>query len=321
MKTLTWISDHLLQCVVVVGAFALCLPELGTALAGIVSPVLAIMVFCISLTIKMEDLGQIKRYPVMILWSTFLQFIPMALFSLLLGKIASQSADITTGQLLLGSLPADISAPLMVYLVGGNTALATAMLVMAMALTPVVLPWMLSFFGNVAVQIPTSYLIIELAGIIVVPVILGVCLNYQLKQVREREQVWSGAASLCYLILLFVVVSSNAHAIVSLKAAAFLLVFVEIALNLFGYSLAYLTKLVFKQEETFIPLLFLVGSKEFGIASAVVDTMRISPAIVIPSAFYAVIQMISLPIMVKIIKTKKMRRQAAKPALVTTSPS
>ncbi|MHB9094157.1 MAG: bile acid:sodium symporter family protein [Eubacteriales bacterium] len=308
MKVLTWISDHLLHFVLVVGAFSLIFPGPGSALGWIVTPVLAVMVLNVSMTIKAEDLKQIKKHPFMICWSVFLQFVPMALFALLLGKILSQWTDIGTGQLLLGSLPADVSAPLMVYLAGGSTALGTAMLVVAMALTPFVLPNVLAWFGGVAFKIPVSYLIIELAGIIVLPVALGIFLNYRSEKVREREQTWSGIASLCYIILLFVVVSSNAKAIISLKMIALLILLAEISLNLFGYGLAYLTKLIFKQKETFLPMLFLVSSKEFGIASAAVETMKLNTALVIPSAFYAVVQMTSSPIMVKIVKSFEARK-------------
>ena len=307
MKALTWISDHLLYFVLVVGAFSLLFPQIGSTLDWIVTPILALMVLNVSMTIKVEDLKQLKKYPLMILWSAFLQFVPMSIFALLLSKVFMRGTDIGTGQLLLGSLPADISAPLMVYLVGGSTAIATAMLVVAMVLTPVILPNTLAWFGGVSFKIPTSYLIIELAGIIVIPVALGILLNYQSEKIRKKEQVWSGIASLCYIILLFVVVSSNAHSIISLKMFALLILLSEIALNLFGYCLAYLTKLIFKQQETFFPFLFLVSSKEFGIASAAVNTMKLNTLMLIPSAFYAVVQMTSLPIMVKIIKGFKQK--------------
>ncbi|MDR3584554.1 MAG: bile acid:sodium symporter [Desulfosporosinus sp.] len=302
MKVLAWISDHLLHFVLIVGTFSLVFPGPGSSLGWIVTPVLAIMVLNVSMTIKAVDFKQIKKYPFMICWGVFLQFVPMALFALLLGKLFSHWPDLSTGQLLLGSLPADVSAPLMVYLAGGSTAIGTAMLVVAMALTPFVLPNVLAWFGGVAFNIPVSYLVIELAGIIVIPVVLGILLNYQSAKVREKEQVWSGIASLCYIVLLFVVVSSNAKAIISLRMFALLILLAEIALNLFGFALAYLTKLISKQKDTFLPLLFLVSTKEFGIASAAAETMKLNSALVIPSAFYAVVQMISSPIMVKIIK-------------------
>jgi BASS family bile acid:Na+ symporter len=311
MKVLAWISDHLLHFVLIVGTFSLVFPGPGSSLGWIVTPVLAVMVLNVSMTINVEDFKQIKKYPLMIFWGVFLQFVPMALFALLLGKLFTPGSDISTGQLLLGSLPADVSAPLMVYLAGGSTAIGTAMLVVAMALTPFVLPNVLAWFGGVAFKIPVSYLVVELAGIIVIPVVLGIFLNYRSVKVREEEQVWSGIASLCYILLLFVVVSSNAKAIISLRMFALVILLAEIALNLFGFALAYLTKIISKQKETFLPLLFLVSTKEFGIASAAVETMKLNTTLVIPSAFYAVVQMISSPIMVKIIKYLKSEKSDA----------
>ncbi|KLU59935.1 sodium bile acid symporter family protein [Peptococcaceae bacterium CEB3] len=310
MKVLTWISDHLLHFVLIVGAFSLIFPQPGSSLGWLVTPVLAVMVLNVSMTIKAEDLKQLKQHPFVILWSVFLQFVPMALFALLLGKLFGPWDDIRTGQLLLGSLPADVSAPLMVYLAGGSTAVGTAMLVMAMALTPFVLPNVLAWLGGVAFEVPVSYLVGELVGIIVVPVVFGIFLNYRSEKVREKEQLWAGIASLCYITLLFVVVSANAKAIIALKVFALLVLLAEIALNLFGYMLAFLSRLVLKRKEVFLPLLFLVSSKEFGIASAAVDTMKLNSALMIPSAFFAVVQMISSPIMVKIVKKYKVDQKA-----------
>jgi len=261
------------------------------------------MVFNVSMTINAQDLIQVKKYPLLIIWSLFLQFAVMALFSLILGKIFFPNVkDIYTGQLLLGGLPADISAPLMVFLAGGNTALATAMLVSAMVITPFILPNVITFFGGVSMAIPTSYLAVELIGIIIIPVALGVLLNYYSAGVREKKDAWSGVASICYILLLFTVVSSNAKTIIDIKTLAILILLTEVSLNIFGYGLALLTKIVFKQKkDTFLPLLFIVGTKEFGIASAAVDAMKLNPPIVIPSAFFAVVQMISAPILVKVV--------------------
>ena len=67
MKILSWISDHLLYFVFIVGAISLFYPEPGSYLAWIVTPVLGIMVLNVSMTIKAGDLKQIKKHPFMIL--------------------------------------------------------------------------------------------------------------------------------------------------------------------------------------------------------------------------------------------------------------
>ncbi len=309
IKILNWISNHLLQLAIGISIFSLIFPQIGSALNWLVTPILAIMVFNVSMTIKAEDLRQIKNNPLIIIWSVFLQFVPMVLFSFLLSKSFFHTEDLKIGQLLLGSLPADISAPLMVYLIGGSTALATSMLVLSMLFTPFLLPNIIKLLGGISLKVPTSYLVIELILIILLPVILGIILNKISKYVRKNEDIWSGNASLCYVILLFIVVSTNATSIISLGTFAILILFVELLLNLFGYLLAFVTKLIFKKEKYFLPILFLTSSKEFGIASASIDTMKLNSSIVIPSTFYAVVQMISMPTMVKIINSIKNKKQ------------
>jgi bile acid:Na+ symporter, BASS family len=308
IKILTKISDNLLYLVCIVAAFSLVFPGPGSGLGWIISPLLAFMVFNVSMTINIRDLLQVAKHPFVILWGVFLSFIVMALFSLVIGKIFLPGfSDLSTGQVLLGCLPADISAPLMVYLIGGDTALATAMLVIEMMLTPFVLPDVLTAFGGVTLAVPTSYLVAELIGIIIIPMLLGVFLNSSSGKIGERKDTWSGIASLCYIVLLFVVVSANAQTILSLKTVAIVVLMMEISLNLFGYGLAYGTKIIFSlKKEIFSPLLFIVGTKEFGIAPAVVDMMNVNKAIVIPSTLYAVVQMISSPVMVKAGKRLKM---------------
>jgi BASS family bile acid:Na+ symporter len=152
-------------------------------------------------------------------------------------------------------------------------------------------------------HISPVYLEVELVGIIIIPLVFGLLLNHYSAKVREKRDAWPGFAALCYLLLLFVVVSSNAASILSLKEIAVVIILMELSLNVFGYGLAYMTKLVFSlSKEISLPLLFITSTKEFGIAPAAVDTMELPHAVVIPSAFYAVVQMISSPVIVKIVK-------------------
>jgi BASS family bile acid:Na+ symporter len=82
---------HLFYFVLGVGVFSLIFPQFGCNLGFIVTPVLALMVLNVSMTIKFDDLKQIRKYPFIILWSVFLQFVPMALFAFLLFCLAKYS--------------------------------------------------------------------------------------------------------------------------------------------------------------------------------------------------------------------------------------
>ena len=81
IKFLTWISDHLLYLVCAVAAFSLVFPGPGDGLSWIVSPLLAFMVFNVSMTINFRDLREVVKHPFVILWGVFLSFVIMALLS------------------------------------------------------------------------------------------------------------------------------------------------------------------------------------------------------------------------------------------------
>jgi hypothetical protein len=98
-----------------------------------------------------------------------------------------------------------------------------------------------------------------------------------------------------------------------LKSFALSLFAVEMAPNLFGYALSCLTRLVLKKNETFYSMLFILGSKEFGIAAAATGTMGLNPVINIPSVFFVVAQMISMPAAVIVIGRFEARKDETAP--------
>jgi Predicted Na+-dependent transporter len=301
-KCFGWISDHLLIFVLAVTAFSLLFPQFGSAASGLSMSLLAVMVLCVSMTIRLDDLKVVKKYPLLIVWTALLQFVGTALFSFLLAKLFL-TGDLKTGQILLGCLPADISAPLMVSLVGGSTALATAMMVFQMLLTPVVLPLAVSALSGVAFKAPVSYLVLELAAVILLPAFTGILLNRCFPSLEQGRPVLTGVSALCYLGLLLIVVSSNARGLLALGAFALALLAIEMTMNLFGYCSAWITGKIFKNKSAaFCPAVFILGSKEFGIATAASDAIRLNAAVAIPSAFYAIVQMISMPVAVKLIE-------------------
>ena len=79
---------------------------------------------------------------------------------------------------------------------------------------------------------------------------------------------WPGFAALRQHPLLFVVVSSNAVSIISLKEFAVVIIIVELSLNLFDSGLACLTKIVFKQQKRRFSLLFIASTKGVWYSSA-----------------------------------------------------
>ena len=158
-----------------------------------------------------------------------------------------------------------------------------------------------AFLSGVPFKTPISYLVFELAVVILPSTAIGILINWRFPIIENHQQILTGITSLCYIGLLLIVVSSNAQGLLALRAFAFGLLAIEIVLNLFGYLSAFITAIILKNKGVFCPTLFILGSKEFGIATAATSAIGLNASVTIPSAFYAIVQMISMPIAVKII--------------------
>jgi len=303
LQKLTVISDNLLYLVILATVFGLTFPGPGTRLQALVTPVLALMVWCMSMTIKLDDLKSSLRRPLLIAANLFLGFVPMPLLGLALGDVFfAPGSSLATGQLLVASLPADVASPFMVYLALGDTALATAVLTASVAITPLMLPLLLTSLGHVKLLIPVSYLMSELFIIIVVPVFLGVLMNNRFTGLRSYEPVYAALSSLSYLLLLLIVVSANAPGIKGLGSHALWILLAALLLNAAGYLLALTSLLLTRDKGATASFLFLTSTKEFGIATAAAAVMGLPREMTIPAVFYAVVQMLTSPLVARLVR-------------------
>ena len=301
LKKLKVVENNLLPLVIITTVIALLLPSLGDKLKSTVSPMLALLMFFISLTFDFTQVKEsVKKVPIIIL-TMFLVFIPMTFMGFLIGKIFL-SGDLAVGQTILGALPTDVSAPLLVYLGSGNVALASIMNALVTGLSPLIIPPLLMMITGIEFHIPVSSMILELMIIIILPTIVGVFIRSKFKKAEEYEDIYSFASSILYICLLFVVVSDSGEIIKTFSISKILLIILAcLLLNISGYLIAFLTKPLNKNREDLIAVLFTVSKKEFSIAAAIVYTANLNETMLIPATFYAVIQMITSPLMVKLL--------------------
>lgn len=304
MKRLRVVENNLLPLVIITTFIALFLPQMGDVLKITVSPMLALLMFFISLTFDFNELKEAMKKPRILIISILLVFIPMSLIGLGIGTLFFDE-ELAIGQTIVGSLPTDVSAPLLVYLGKGNVALASLMNGIVTGLSPFILPPLLLFLTGIEFQIPVQQMILELFIIIVIPMFLGVLLRTKLPLISKYEPVYSFSSSLLYLALVFVVVADSSESILSFSMGMIILLFVaQLILNIAGYLMAFLTKPMVKNRDDLAAVLFTVSKKEFSIAAAIVYTADLPEIMLIPAVFYAVLQMITSPLVVRFLNSR-----------------
>jgi BASS family bile acid:Na+ symporter len=303
MRTaLAFIENNLLLLAVASAALGLLVPQVGELLEGGISPLLAGLMLVISLTFDAHAVKLVFAKPSRQALALLLVYGPMSLAGLLTGRLFFGSGPLAAGQTLVGTLPTDVSAPLLVLLAKGNVALAAVLNAVNTALAPFIVPFLFLLLTGIELQVPVGSVVLELVLTVLVPTIVGVFLRTRfIAQVARYDGVYPALGSILYLLLLFAVVGPNAETILGYGWYALVIAAAALCLNLTGYLVGSTARLFTNDREELIAYLFTVSKKEFSIAAAFVVASGLPSEMAVPAAFFAVIQMITSPIAAKLL--------------------
>lgn len=229
----------------------------------------------------------------------------MSIAGWLTGRLFFGSGNLAAGQTLVGTLPTDVSAPLLVLLARGNVALAAVLNAVNTALSPFVVPFLFLLLTGIELLVPVGSVILELALVVLVPTIVGVFLRTRFpKQVGNYDKLYPSLGSVLYLMLLLAVIGPNAGTIIGYGWYAIVIALAALTLNLIGYAVGSVATVFTSDRAELIAYLFTTSKKEFSIAAAFVVSSGLPTEIAVPAAFFAVIQMITSPIAAKMLATK-----------------
>ena len=302
------IENNLLILAVATAAFGLAAPAFGIALEAAISPLLALLMLVISLTFDASAVRIVLQKPDRQLWALGLVYGPMSLAGWLTGRIFFGTGPLAAGQTLVGMLPTDVSAPLLVLLARGNVALAAVLNAVNTALSPFVIPFLFLWLTGIELTVPVGAVVLELVLTVLVPTVVGVWLRTRFTDEGSRlDFAWPALGSVLYLVLLLAVVGPNAATIIGYGWYAIVIALAALVLNLIGYAVGMISKFFAADREELIAFLFTTSKKEFSIAAAFVAASGLPSEIAAPAAFFAVIQMITSPIAAKMLASKRRR--------------
>ena len=296
------IESHLVVWVVVVAASGLIWPVLGAWLASSISLLLALLMLVISLTFDARAVKVVLKNPSKQVLALFLVYVPMSFLGWLTGRWFFGQGALADGQTLLGMLPTDVSAPLLVLMAKGNVALAAVLNAVNTALAPFIIPFLFLGITGVELDVPLWTIVAELIAIVLLPTLLGVWLRTRFTAAVSRyDTIYAGAGSLLYLLILLAVIAPNAHTILDYGWYAWVIAAAALCLNMAGYAVGLCAKIWITDRQDVIAYLFTVSKKEFSIAAAFVAASGLPAEVAIPAVFFAIVQMLTSPVVARLL--------------------
>lgn len=261
-------------------------PNLFQALTSAIVPMLMLVMLTMGLTLKFSSFVQVGSSWKALVLGLSLQFSVMPLVALSLSEIFAFDDELTVGMILLGSVAGGVASNVITYLAQGNVALSISMTAFSTLFSIVLTPLILSQLTATNVDVPTEKMLYSLMQIILVPIALGMLLNYFLAdKLTSYNKFVPEFAVLVILLIIAIVLSLNAN---NIKATVLIVGLATLLHNIIGMLLGYgIAKGLHQDAKTCRTIAIEVGMQNSAMATALA-LKYFSAVSALPGIFFSI---------------------------------
>lgn len=245
-----WLSGYTSWFVIAVAVFTFFVPNTFVWVSGTTQTViLGLIMLSMGLTLTTQDFKILFSRPLDIFIGACAQFILMPLIAYTLVHVFHLDTALAIGILLVGCCPGGVSSNIMSYLCKGDVAFSVGMTCASTMLAPVMTPLLMLWTAGERVDIYTVGMFQNILIVTIIPVAIGVLLNYYFSK-REVfsniQSVMPGFSVICLALIVGGVISTVHDNLVKDGLMKFLWIFVVVFChNTLGYITGYLAGVAF----------------------------------------------------------------------------
>lgn len=257
---------------------------------NVLNLLLSIVLFTMGTTLKADDFINVFKNPKEIAVGISAQYVIMPVIALTLAKIFSLDPALTVGVILVGTVPGGTASDVITFLSKGDVALSVSLTAVSTVISPLLTPLItLLLIGN-QIQFNPIDMFVSILEIVIIPIILGLLLNYKFPDFCERLKDYLPATSSIVICLIVAgVIGANKQAILTSSAIIMIVIILQYFLAmLLGFGVGYLAGMNRKQIITVaIELAFQNSGLSTGLARTHFPSLSQAT---VPGALYSVWQ-------------------------------
>ncbi len=280
------ITRFFILWIILFSAVAYFFPSVFRDLGFLIVPMLAVIMFAMGMTLRVDDFRRVFLRPLEILAGVCAQYIVMPLLGFLLALGFGINPLIAAGVVLVGSCPGGTASNVITYLARGDLALSVTLTSVSTLLCPFLLPALMYVYAGQWIDVPVADLFISALQIVLLPVLLGVVLRKFLGKKSETVLPFlPSVSSLVIALVVGIIVALNAESIKTIGGVIFLIVIIHNALGLMcGYLIA---KALGFGESSARAISVEVGMQNSGLAAAL-SQMHFGYLSALPAALFSI---------------------------------
>ncbi|MFC0472087.1 bile acid:sodium symporter family protein [Halalkalibacter kiskunsagensis] len=264
----------------------------ASSFSYLVQWIFAFISFSSCLMLKLQDVKKTISHPLPIIVCLFILQLVIPLLAFGLGTSFFNGDVYTiTGLVLAFSIPTGVITLMWVSIFKGNTAVTLAIVLCNTMLSPILVPFTLNILLGAKVTMDASGLMLGLLWMVVVPSLLGLCVNQVIKE--KSIKLGTTLAPFSKICMLLVILLNSAVVSPYFKQVNVKIVMIGLLVFMiacFGYVIGLLVARMFRWEkDVAISLAFNSGMRNSGVGSALAITF-FPPAVAFPIVIAIVFQ-------------------------------
>jgi BASS family bile acid:Na+ symporter len=216
---------------------------------------LAIIMLGMGMTLIPNDFTRVIKYPKAILIGLTNQLIILPIIGFSLAIAFNLNPTMAVGLMILASCPGGATSNLITQVCKGNIALSVTLTAFASIVSILTIPFILSYAldyftskTDVTIQLPIIDTIIQIMGITVIPISIGMLIRkYKTNFAKRMEKPMRTASTVIFILVFIAVLAANADKLIDgMKEAGLVTLVLNIVTMGIGYFTARLFQLNFK---------------------------------------------------------------------------
>lgn len=257
---------------------------------NIINLLLSIVLFTMGTTLKADDFINVFKNPKAIAVGISAQYIIMPLMAFALASMFSLDTALTAGLILVGTVPGGTASDVITFLAKGDVALSVSLTAVSTVISPLLTPVItLLLIGN-QIQFNPVSMFISIVEIVIVPIILGLILNYKFPNFCEKLKNYLPTVSSIVICLIVAgVIGANKQAILTSSTVIIVVIVLQYFISmLIGFGIG---RLAGMEKKQIITVAIEIAFQNSGLSTSLAKTHfpNLTQATV-PGAIYSVWQ-------------------------------
>ncbi len=222
-----------------VSALAWFFPAEFSQLKSAILPLLAAVMFCMGMTLTLDDFRAVLKSPKVIFIAVLLQFLCMPFYAWAISQWLDLPAALLAGMVLVGASAGGTASNVICYLARGNVALSVLMTVVSTLCAVALMPLLSWFYLHQVINVPVAAMLKSIVLIVLLPVLIGALLNSRFQRsLTVLQAVFPLFSSLAIVLIIAIIIGLNHANLQTLAWPVMLAVCLHNALGLLtGYSI------------------------------------------------------------------------------------